>query len=119
VHADLGGEQQFVERRVVVLADLLRIGDVEPQGIDERRLVVPVEILRQIAIRHEVEHADLHGVSSCRTVCRAVFCKCYAGATARSSRKPPRSCTCGEYLQRVFVKGEQRSDRDDLVIIPL
>ena len=64
VKAGLGRIQQFVERGVVVLADLLGVGDVEPQRIDESRVVALDEIGRQIPIRHQMEHADFHGGAS-------------------------------------------------------
>ena len=61
VEAGLRGEQQFVERRVVILADFVGIGDVEPQRIDVGRFVALIEIRRQPPIGHQVEHADFHG----------------------------------------------------------
>ena len=63
VHAGARRVDEFVERPVVILAHLLRIGDVEPDRIDVGGLVMLVEIRRQIAIRHQVEHADFHGGS--------------------------------------------------------
>ena len=61
VHARARRVDELVERPVVILAHLLRIGDVEPDRIDVSGLVMLVEIRRQIAIRHQVEHADFHG----------------------------------------------------------
>ena len=58
--------QQLVERCVVVLADLLGVGDVEPRRIDESRVVARDEIGGQIPIRHQVEHAHFHGGTSRR-----------------------------------------------------
>jgi len=61
VEAGPGGVEQFVECRVVVLADFFGVGDVEPDRIDKGRVVTLVEVRRQIPIRHQVEHADFHG----------------------------------------------------------
>ena len=63
VHARARGMNEFIQRPVVVLAHLLRIGDVEPDRIDVGGLVLLVEIRRQVAIRHQMEHADFHGGS--------------------------------------------------------
>ncbi len=63
VHAGARRMDELVERPVVILADLLRIGDIEPDRIDIGGLVMLVEIRRQIAIRHQMEHADFHGGS--------------------------------------------------------
>ena len=46
VQAGLRRMQHLVERGVVVLADLVGIGDVEPDGIDMGRVVAPLEIGR-------------------------------------------------------------------------
>jgi hypothetical protein len=64
VKAGFGGEQELIERRVVILADLVGIGDVEPQRIDVSRFVTLVEIRRQAPIGHQMEHADFHGDAS-------------------------------------------------------
>ncbi len=64
VKAGFCGEQQLVERRIVVLADFLGIGDVEPQRIDVGRFVTLVEIRRQAAIGHQMKHANFHGGAS-------------------------------------------------------
>ena len=64
VKAGFRGEQELIERRVVVLADLVGIGDVEPQRIDVSRFVALVEIRRQAPIGHQMEHADFHGGAS-------------------------------------------------------
>ena len=64
VHAGLGGIEHLVEGRVVVLADLVGVGDVEPHRIDIGRVVTLLEIRRQIPIRHQMEHADFHGGAS-------------------------------------------------------
>src|SRR5262249_16986134 len=64
VQAGLGGKEHLVERRVVVLADLVGIGHVKPYGIDIGRVVSPLEIGWQVPGGHQVEHADLHGSTS-------------------------------------------------------
>ena len=64
VQAGLRGMEHLVQRRVVVLADLVGIGDVEPDGIDIGRVVPLLEIGRQVPIGHQVEHADFHGSTS-------------------------------------------------------
>ena len=60
----LGGVEHLVQRRIVILADLVGIGHVEPHGIDIGRVVSPLEIGWQIPVWHQVEHADFHGSTS-------------------------------------------------------
>ncbi len=83
VHADLGGIDHLVEGRVVVRADLVGIGDVEPYRIDVGRVIALVEIRREVAIGHQVEHADFHGRSS---VSRGISASCYARPGGNSMR---------------------------------
>ncbi len=64
VEAGLGRIEHLIERGVVVLADFLGVGDVEPQRIDVGGLIALFEIRRQIPIRHQVEHANFHEFSS-------------------------------------------------------
>jgi hypothetical protein len=64
VQAGLRRMKHLVQRGVVVLADLVGIGDVEPDRIDMGRVVPPLEIAGQVAIGHQMEHADLHGITS-------------------------------------------------------
>jgi hypothetical protein len=54
----------LIERPVVVLVDLVGISDIEPDGIEVGGFVTLVEIRREVAMRHQVEHADLHGITS-------------------------------------------------------
>ena len=76
------GMKQFIERRIVVLPDLLGVGDVEPQRIDERRAIALPEIGRQIAMRHQVEHADFHGAfSSAGGEPEPIAIECNSGVT--------------------------------------
>jgi hypothetical protein len=76
VQAGLGRKQHLVERRVVELADPVGIGDIEPDRIDISRIVPPLEIGRQVSIRHQVEHAEFH---------------CKPRSTMRDARgRPPR-----------------------------
>ena len=60
VETGVGRIEHLVERGVVVLADLLGVGDIEPQRIDISGLIALFEIRRQIPIRHQMEHADFH-----------------------------------------------------------
>ncbi len=83
VKARLGGEQQFVEREIVVLANLFGIGNVKPDWIDERGVITLLEIRRQVPIRHQVEHADFHGRAS-------RFCPaCYGAKSCVTSTRMP------------------------------
>jgi hypothetical protein len=64
VHAGLGGVDHLVEGPVIVAADLLGVGNVEPDRIEIGRFVAPVEIRRQIAVRHQMKHANFHRLAS-------------------------------------------------------
>ena len=61
VDAEPRGVDELVQRPVVILGDFLRIGDVEPDRIDISGFVALAEIRRQVAIGHQMEHADFHG----------------------------------------------------------
>ena len=60
VQPRLGGVGQLVERPVVVLAHTHRVGQLVPGRIDPDGLVPPFEVVRQLPVRHEMEHRDLH-----------------------------------------------------------
>src|SRR5262245_56308044 len=104
VQAGLRRKQHLVECRVVVLADLVGIGDVKPDGIDIGRVVALLVVARQIAIRHQMEHADLHGAPRLR--------QCLDDATAaggvmlRRERWPLNQSSRREYLNP-FPQGER------------
>ena len=79
VEAELRRQHQFVDRPVVVVGDLVGVAVLPPGRIDPSRRQAPGEILRQIAIGHEMKHRDLHGPSSflsnqnrCQTDCKLV-----------------------------------------------
>src|SRR3984893_3560011 len=61
VHPGARGMDEFIQCPVVVLAHLVRVGDIEPDRIDIGGLVALAEIARQVAIGHQMEHADFHG----------------------------------------------------------
>jgi hypothetical protein len=62
VEALLLGELELVEEFLVEAAGLLGVVQVV-RNVHPHRPVRPLEILRQEAVRHEVEEADLHGDS--------------------------------------------------------
>jgi hypothetical protein len=85
MQAGLCGKQHLVQRCVVILADLVGIGDIEPDRIDIGRVVALVEIRRQVPIGHQVEHADLHGSTPSSV---DVWAECYAEAGGHSMQAP-------------------------------
>src|SRR5262249_873665 len=116
----------LVERRVVVLADLVGIGHVEPHGIDVGRVVSPLEIGWQIPVWHQVEHADLHGSTSSagndRVGCYAQPC-CGSiwssdrllrySTTVMARRGRARKTRSGEIAGLVSTAPELRPSEDD------
>ncbi len=61
VHPGARCMDEFIQCPVVVLAHLVRVCDIEPDRIDIGGLVALAEITRQVAIGHQMEHADFHG----------------------------------------------------------
>src|SRR5262245_31543844 len=61
VEAVLRGVLELVERPVVVLAHAARIGKLPPGWRHPDRFVTLLEVGGQLAIRHQMEGADLHG----------------------------------------------------------
>jgi hypothetical protein len=67
VEAELGREHQLVDRPVVVVGDFVGVAVFPPRRIDPGRRQLAGKILRQITVRHEMEHRDLHSrCSPCR-----------------------------------------------------
>ena len=60
VHPAFGGVDQFVQGPVVVLTHLLRIGQLPERRIDPNRVVTLFEVRGQLAVRHQMEHGNLH-----------------------------------------------------------
>src|SRR3989442_8358454 len=60
VEAGARGEQQLVEGPVVVLPHARGVGQLPPRRRDPDRFVALLEVVRQLAVRHQVERADLH-----------------------------------------------------------
>src|SRR5215831_13558626 len=52
--------EQLVDRPIVVLTHALRVGEFPPWRRDPHGLVAGLEVGRQLTMRHEVEHTDLH-----------------------------------------------------------
>jgi len=73
MQAGLGGKQHLVQRGIVILADLVGIGDIEPDRVDIGRAVASIEIRRQVPVGHQVEHADLHGSTSPSSMLRLML----------------------------------------------
>ena len=61
VEAEFGRQHQLVDRPVVIVSDLVGVAVFPPRRIDPSRSKPPGEIVRQVAIRHEMKHRDLHG----------------------------------------------------------
>src|SRR5262249_11827701 len=63
----------LVERPVVVLPDPLGVGELVPRRCDPHRLVTLLEVVRELAMRHQMEGADLHlnPLASAATGCSA------------------------------------------------
>src|SRR5580704_10194486 len=80
MHAGARSVDEFVQGPVVVLAQLFWVGDVEPERVDVGGLVTLREIGRQVAVGHQMEHADFHEVTSAWSCARAV------GWVSRTSR---------------------------------
>src|SRR6516162_9906924 len=73
---------QLVDRPIVVLTHARRVGEFPPRRRDPHGLVAGFEIGRQLTMRHEVEHTDLHACPPFnKTYAR------YAGAT--KARRDP------------------------------
>src|SRR5439155_19784051 len=72
--------EQLVERPVVVLPHAARVGQLPPRRRHPHGFVALLEIVGQLAVRHQVERADLHGSS---LFGRGVLSRVYA------ARKPP------------------------------
>jgi hypothetical protein len=63
VDAAARGVDQLIKSPVVVLADLGRIGEFCVWRVDPHRMVALLEIRRQVAIRHQMEHRNFHARS--------------------------------------------------------
>src|SRR5215813_11451154 len=60
VEAALRRIKQLVDRPIVVLTHAPRVGELPPRRRDPHGLVAGLEVGRQLTMRHEVEHTDLH-----------------------------------------------------------
>ena len=63
VQSGLGGVRKLVQRPVVVLPDLLCIGQFRPGRVYPDRVVPLLEIRWKVAVRHQVKHRDFHDCS--------------------------------------------------------
>ena len=61
IEAEPSRQHQFVDRPVIEIANLVGIAIFPPRRIHPCRIEPLREIVRQIAIRHEMETGDLHG----------------------------------------------------------
>src|SRR5262249_20794791 len=79
VEAALRRIEQLVDGPIVVLTHAPRVGEFPPRRRDPHGLVASLEVGRQLTMRHEVEHTDLHACPP--------FITTYAGAvTATKGR---------------------------------
>src|SRR2546430_3676963 len=85
------GEQQLVERPVVVLPHARGVGQLPPRRRDPDRFVALLEVVRQLAVRHQVERADLHlnPPASAATGCPWRRSAAAGPGRARDPRFPP------------------------------
>src|SRR5262249_15909392 len=64
IDAAVRSVNKFIEGPIVVLANLGRIGELPIGRVDPHRVVAFLEVRRQIAIRHQVEHRYFHFTAS-------------------------------------------------------
>src|SRR5262249_21024826 len=60
VEAALRRVKQLVDRPIIVLTHAPRVGEFPPRRRDPHGFVAGLEVERQLTMRHEVEHTDLH-----------------------------------------------------------
>src|SRR5262249_26028086 len=91
VEAGARGVQQLVERPVVVLPDASRVRELRPRRRHPHARVALLEVRRQLAMRHQVERADLHVKASVVTAydgTAAMFAPGQWFVTSAAAREP-------------------------------
>src|SRR5215472_11633577 len=83
VEAALRRIEQLVDRPIVVLTHAPRVGEIPPRRRDPHGFVAGLEVERQLTMRHEVEHTDLHACPPFNTTYAR-----YAGAPKACPRAP-------------------------------
>src|SRR5262249_11000233 len=69
VEAALRGIKQLVNCPIVVLTHAPRVGEFPPWRRDPHGFIAGLKVERQLTMRHEVEHTDLHACPPFDTMC--------------------------------------------------
>src|SRR5215471_18284578 len=97
VEAALRCIKQLVNCPIVVLTHAPRVGEFPPRRRDPHGLVAGLEVGRQLTMRHEVEHTDLHACPPFNTT--------YATYSGRPVGVPRSSAVPCSGLDDVAIRG--------------